>query len=848
MKDYEKFNSLNEVAYHAYYIPFCKNDRVREKYGIIDRNSSSLYTSLNGKWKIKEFSCPEEVDLLSAFDKEIKVPSVVQLNGYDFNNYLNLNFAMPVNPPFVSPKNPTYLYERFIDIKKSNKKYYINFEGVDSFFYLYVNKELVGYTSISHINHEFDITSYLVNGRNTIDVVVLKFSSGTYLECQDKLRMTGIFRDVYLLERPIKHITDYKINTSFDNGIGTLEFINKSKIDVKLSFMNKDYLVNKNESIIIKENVSPWSPSNPCLYEMVLEANDEVIYERIGFRKIEIKGNVFYFNDEAIKIKGVNRHDFTPKGGYTVSLEEMYKDLEVIKDLNCNAVRTSHYPNAPQFYELCNKLGILVLAEADLETHGATCYKTGYDLKLWQDFVEQGMFEEGIYLRHKSLVDIYKNFSCIFMWSLGNEASFGKDFFKGARYIRKNDSRPVHYEGLQNATKYYYTKLVDVVSMMYPSIETIKEKVINNKKETRPFIMCEYSHAMGNSCGDLKDYWDLINVHDNLMGGFVWEFKDHGLLLSGKYCYGGDFGDIINDGNFCIDGLVGPNREYKSSTYELKQIYSGKLNEDENVEVPNITYNDSKLEVSFDKKTAEIESIKVNGKETLKESVKLNVRRYIDNEMHNKWQYDAYKINHLNQYVTKCINEGNKHKFEGYLSSLGMEPLLRFEIEYSIIKNCLEIGFKYEISDYIEHLPRLGFEFIFNDSSDEFKYIGYGPYESYIDKHYASHYGLFENNSNENFYSYIRTQETGSHYNSNYVKINKLLEIVSRRPFSFSYNPYTTSEIINSKHYYDLKKTNKNVLCLDLFMRGVGTHSCGPELDQKYEGEKIASNHFKLYF
>ncbi len=852
MKDYETFKNLNEEKYHAYYIPFSIDDKPKRKYGIIDRYSSSKVLSLNGIWNIKEYERYEDVNILDSPKSEIKVPSCVQIEGYDQLMYINMRFPMPVNPPYVSPLNPTWHYSKEINInKKTRNSYYLTFLGVDSFFYLYVNKNLVGYASISHAIHEFDISKYLVNGTNIVDVVVLKLSAGTYLEAQDKLRFSGIFRDVYLVERPKKHITDYKIETDYVDGKGILRFINLSNLEINLEFNKKCYVVSKKATLeLFNIDCLPWSSENPNLYPLTLRANGEVIYEEIGFRSIKIEGNVFKFNHEAIKIKGVNRHDFSNKTGATVSLRDIYLDLKVIKSLGCNAIRTSHYPNSPEFYLLCDKMGLMVLAEADLETHGAAIYQTGYSRPLWQQFVEEGIFEEGIYLREKSLVDTLKNFTSIFMWSLGNESSFGHDFFKGSKYIRKTDSRPIHYEGLQNAKKYYYTKMVDVVSMMYPSLDKIKNEVLNNQKETRPFILCEYSHSMGNSNGDLVDYWELINNNPNMMGGFVWEFKDHGLLINGKYYYGGDFGEEFHDGNFCIDGLVNPDRTLKSNAYELRAVHLGKEEIKKEISIPSPELTDKKINVLFDDNTANIKQITYNNKQILLENTRINVNRYIDNEIPKQNQYrNSYYFDKLKQYVIYSNVNNNKYFYKGYLAALGMKPLLNYELNYVINNNCLEIEFNYEISDFANNIPRVGIEFILPKEFDKFSYIGYGPYESYIDKHLASDYGYYESNSKDNYFDYIMPQESGSHYNTDYVKIKDLVEIISDNSFSFSINPYKTKELVNAKHNYELKeKDNKVVLNLDLFMRGVGSQSCGPELALKYEGSKKGSNKFKLFF
>ena len=509
MKEFESFERIGTEPFRSYYIPFGENDRVKSKFGIIDRNSSSEFLSLDGVWKIKEYGNIDEVDISGNPTKEIPVPSCVQMHGFDRIQYLNSRYPFPVRLPKIPKENPCYHYRHTFTVnKQADKTYYLNFEGVDSAFYLYINGERVGYSQISHAISEFDVTPFIVDGENTIDVVVLKWCISTYLECQDKFRFTGIFRSVYILARPEKHITDYFIDTRLLNGDGVLSFENKSTVGITLKFNGITAFVSAKKSVrFTVKDVKTWTADTPNLYELVILSNGEKIIEKVGFREISIDGKVFKINGTAVKLKGVNRHDFNCKTGATVSLKDMFNDIMLMKQLSVNAVRTSHYPNCPEFYALCDKYGIFVMDEADLEMHGAATRLAGYDEKPWGEYAENLIFEKGIFDRHVALVERDKNRPSVIIWSLGNESSFGKAFFKGAKYIRRNSyGRPVHYESLQMANKkYYYTKFVDMVSMMYPSLEKIKKDVLDNPQETRPFVLCEYTHAMGNSCGDIGD-------------------------------------------------------------------------------------------------------------------------------------------------------------------------------------------------------------------------------------------------------------------------------------------------------------------------------------------------------
>jgi len=580
MKEFQKFDRIGTTPHRSYYIPFSENDIVRTKHGILDRTSSSRFTSLDGVWQIGQLAHVEDFDVNERLHETIPVPSCVQMHGYDQIQYLNSRYPFPVMLPHLPYENPCWHYRRTFNVKKQNgERYYVNFEGVDSAFYLYINGKFKGYSQISHATSEFDITELAIDGENTIDVLVLKWCISTYLECQDKFRFSGIFRNVYMLTRPEGHITDYKIETDYSGKDGILTFYNESENEIKIALEENTVIVPaKMKSVIVIPDVKLWTAEEPNLYSMTLLAKGEKIIESVGFRKVSIDGKVFKINDVPVKLKGVNRHDFNCETAATVSLDDLAKDVHLMKELNVNAVRTSHYPNSPEFYMLCDKFGIYVMDEADLETHGA-CRRDGrYDIPLWAEYVESDFFTQGITDRHVSLVERDKNRTCVIIWSLGNESSFGKAFFEGATYIKNRDkTRPIHYEGLQFADpKYYYSELVDMVSMMYPSFETIREKVLDNPEETRPFVMCEYTHAMGNSCGDIAEYWDMIYNNEQMLGAFVWEWADHGIKTEKGFLYGGDFNETEHDGNFCADGLLTPDRKLKSNALEMKAVYGGK--------------------------------------------------------------------------------------------------------------------------------------------------------------------------------------------------------------------------------------------------------------------------------
>ena len=856
MKEYESFKRIGTMPQRSYYIPFAPSDKVKTKYGITDRRSSTRFMSLDGVWQIKQHNNIEAADINEDLEKTIPVPSCVQMHGFDHIQYINYRFPIPVMPPYVPYENPCWHYRREFDLcKKDGERYYLNFEGVDSAFYLYINGEFMGYSQISHATSEFDITDLAKEGTNRIDVVVLKWCASTYLECQDKFRFSGIFRSVYILCRPEKHITDYKIETKLSGDDGVVIFKNESEVDISLAIEKQTALAKagKKCEITIK-NIKKWTAEEPNLYTLTLLGGDEKIIEKVGFREVTIDGCVFKINGEAVKLKGVNRHDFNPKTAATVTLANLVEDFTLMKELNVNAIRTSHYPNMPEFYQLCDYLGFYVMDEADLETHGAVAQHGIYKIETFKEFAENLLFEEGILQRHIALVERDKNRPSVIIWSLGNECCFGKSFFAGANYIRRRDNtRFVHFEGLQYSDeKYYYTELVDMVSMMYPSIDTIQEKVLNNPKETRPFVMCEYTHAMGNSCGDISDYWKLIYSNDQMMGGFVWEWADHAIKTRKGYLYGGDFGEREHDGNFCCDGLVSPDRKIKSGALEMKAVYGGKLKSevDNSISVPKSCGKAKKIEIEANEHTGELTSIKADGKEVLKTPMHLNITRYTDNDMHllNRWNAE-FRLSECKTHILSCKKSDNSYSFKGVLAANTVKPAVEFTLEYTINKNTLTVSTEYKIADYIKDMPRFGVEFGIDKAFDRFSYIGFGPTESYCDKHIATDYGYYESSADANYdKNYVTPQESGSHYMTKYLESKNLFSLTADKEFSFSYNPYTTEQLRDTKHAFELKENDFVNVCIDLAMRGVGSYSCGPELPERHEIPKQGKNVFKFVF
>ncbi len=599
---YEDLSVLHEntMPARAYFIPASKRmDNLVEH-----REESDRMQLLNGTWKFQYFNSIYDVQE-PFFEKdydtenfdEIQVPSVWQMAGYDTHQYTNIRYPFPFDPPYIPQDIPCGTYAHtFVYHKDENApKAFLNFEGVDSCFYVWINGSYVGYSQVSHMTSEFDITDLLRDGENSIAVLVMKWCDGSYLEDQDKFRMSGIFRDVYILKRPKQAISDYHIKTRIEDMLAKVEIEMKfySPLNVKISIEDRNGAVVAigsiaEEGTAVLEIASPelWNTENPYLYKLILETENEVIVDHIALRKIEIKDQVIYLNGQKIKFRGVNRHDSDPVTGFTINLEQITTDLTLMKQHNFNAIRSSHYPNAPFFYEMCDKYGFMVIDEADIEAHGPfMIYRkedTDYNrFKRWNEKIaDDPVWEEAIVDRVKLMVERDKNRFCIVMWSMGNESAYGCNFEKALEWTKNFDpDRITQYESARyrNYDETYDYSNLDVYSRMYPALSEIQEYL--DKDGSKPFLLVEYCHSMGNGPGDFEDYFQMIQDNDKMCGGFVWEWCDHaiahGTAENGKtiYAYGGDHGEEIHDGNFCMDGLVYPDRTVHTGLLEYKNVY-----------------------------------------------------------------------------------------------------------------------------------------------------------------------------------------------------------------------------------------------------------------------------------
>ena len=600
-KHYENIHVLHEntMPDRSYYIPASKVIENLEE----NREASDRFLLLNGMWKFKYYSSIYELtdrfyeeNFETADYKQVLVPGVWQNYGYDCWQYTNIRYPFPFDPPYVPCDNPcgTYVYDFDYSACKEAPKAYLNFEGVDSCFYVWVNGQYAGYSQVSHSTSEFDVTDFLREGKNRLAVLVLKWCDGSYMEDQDKFRSSGIFRDVYILKRPENGIFDYFIKTA--------QSVSEAQVDIELTYFNEPVLVEaklldaegalvasadtKGESIHMNiKNPVLWNAEQPYLYTLVLKSGGEVITEHVGIREISIINQVVCFNGKPIVFHGVNRHDSDSVTGPVISLEQMKKDLILMKRHNFNAIRSSHYPNVPYFYQLCDKYGFYVVDEADNESHGPSeiyyADNSGENkAKRWNEAIADNPdYIEATVDRVKRCVVRDKNRPCVVIWSMGNECAYGCTFEEALKWTKAyDDSRLTQYESARyhgDKRKYDFSNL-DLYSRMYPSLDEIKEHLDGGLD--KPLILIEYCHAMGNGPGDLEDYFQMFSKEEKLCGGFVWEWCDHAIAhgMPGeriKYYYGGDHGEKIHDGNFCMDGLVYPDRRPHTGLLEYKNVY-----------------------------------------------------------------------------------------------------------------------------------------------------------------------------------------------------------------------------------------------------------------------------------
>lgn len=930
---------------------------------------------LNGDWMFKYYPSVEDIEgnfaetdfSLEDF-KTIPVPGCWQMHGYDYNQYTNANYPFPNDPPYIPDMNPCGAYVTtfcITDELLADKRLFLNFEGVDSCYYLWINGKFTGYSEVSHSTSEFEITDMVTLGVNELKVLVFKWCTGSYLEDQDKFRMSGIFRDVYIIVRPEEFIRDFTINTEIledGSAIVGVSVDMTAKLPVNCILYDAsgrkigEAKIVRGRARIIVETPILWNAENPYLYELLISTPEENIIQYVGIKNIKIENGRFLLNGQLIKCKGVNRHDSNAYTGYTISKEQVMADMKLMKQHNINAIRTSHYPNAPWFTELCDKYGFYVIAESDIEMHGTRRTKGREPFMV----CNESPYREAILDRVRKNVIRDKNRPCVIMWSLGNEAGYGKNFELAGRWVKKYDpSRPVHYESVRWDPK-DARDITDVYSRMYASTEEIDEYFADDKVK-KPYVLCEFVHAMGNGPGDIEDYYERIYKYDGMIGGFVWEWCDHGIYMGkapdGKdmFYYGGDSGEYPHDDNFCMDGLIYPDRRPHTGLLELcnvtrpvrAKLVEGDINKgirltnmldftnlkdavtikcevvaDGNKEVFNVaapdvlphesavikldkvlieadnfyvrliysqavsshfvsagrelgfdqfiiseTKNDftpvlvkdrsfgvseteksviiksDRFEYVFGKREGLWLSLVNSGHAVIDAPVKYNIfRAPTDNDRNIVWKWKQADYEHICTKVTEFAYKKTDTAViinaKLRIAPMSQAKLLLLETTWTVYADGTIdfelIGSKNE--SYI-FLPRFGLRMSMPKSFSKVVYNGYGPYESYSDKHRASWLGTFESSVSDLHEDYIKPQENGNHYGCRFMEITDgelKMRIEGDAPFEFNASNYTIEELASKKHNYELVEADSVTLCVDYRQSGVGSNSCGPELLNQY--------------
>lgn len=600
--------SFNTAKSHVTFVPYDSEAKAVKN----NAGESALYLSLNGKWKFKLSDNYTQVPpgfYQPGFDASswslIEVPSTWEVQGYSYPVYTNIPYEFysknPLPPHVPHEYNPvgTYLTEFSVPESFKGKNVFIHFGAVKSFLYIWLNGKYIGFSKDSKTPAEFDLTPYLKQGNNTLALQVFRWSDGSYLECQDMWRMSGINRDVFIYARPQTNVRDFfargNLKDNYTSGnleidilFNTLSAEEAKNYKLQINLYEKNNIAKPVSSDIIPlgsvagldslryekriPQAKKWTAETPDLYILTLTLLDqngnciESLSNRIGFRTSEIKNGLLLINGVAVKLKGVNRHEFDPIKGHVIPREMMLLDVQLMKKNNINAVRTCHYPNDPYWYELCDEYGLYVIDEANIESHGM-----GYDLN--RTLGNNPIWENAHIDRTRRMVERDKNHPSVIIWSLGNEAGNGCNFQATYKWIKTRDlSRPVQYERAGHEWN------TDIFCPMYEDVQSLLDYA--SKKQEKPLIQCEYAHAMGNSTGNLVDYWDAIDNNEQLQGGFIWDWVDQGLQKfdsTGRiyWAFGGDFGpkDVPSDGNFCTNGLVFPDRKPHPGLSEVKKVY-----------------------------------------------------------------------------------------------------------------------------------------------------------------------------------------------------------------------------------------------------------------------------------
>lgn len=983
---YEDLTQLHvgTLSNRAYYMPCANAAEAREQPAV-----SSRCQLLSGDWAFRYYACAQE--LPEAFweaDQDpqavtLPVPSVWQNHGFDRHQYTNVNYPFPYDPPFVPEDNPCGVYRRTFSLPEpGGDRLYLNFEGVDSCYFVWINGAFVGFSQVSHSTSEFDVTDFVQAGENRLCVLVFKWCAGSYFEDQDKFRMSGIFRDVYLLRRPAAHIHDFTVTTPLcedcTRGEIRVHWDATAPLAVTCTLLAPDgsrlasQTSDTGEAAFTLDAPALWSAEHPVQYTLLLETAGETIAQRVGVCRVEVKDGVVLWNGAPVLFRGVNRHDSDPVTGYAISREQALRDLRLMKEHNINAIRTSHYPNAPWFPQLCAEYGFYMIAEADVESHGAQMVVGPQD---WTHkfcaLAQDTRFGAMVLDRVQRCVMRDKNCAAVAMWSLGNESGYGVNFEAAGRWVKQTDpTRLLQYESSIYHSEGYVNdvSMLDVYSRMYPGTDFIDDYFADPETAKTPMVLCEYVHAMGNGPGDIEDYYARMRKYPGFCGGFVWEWCDHAIYMGRtadgrpKYFYGGDFGEFPHDGNFCMDGLVYPDRtphtglrEYKnvirparavweqngvrltneldftdlsayltveysltkngdclaSGTLELPAIaphtsafvpltlpepdsgrwyltltYRQKADApltkaghvlgfdqllllDAPEALPELTAGAVRVQetpaafvvegetfrYAFSRRTGLMCEAAVQNRALLTRPMEWNLwRAPTDNDcgISYAWREAGYDRAQPRVYAMTAAVENGLAVVTAELSlaAVARQRILTMTVKWTIGADgraALEVDADRDTQ--MAFLPRFGVRLFLPAALNRFAYRGFGPYESYVDKHHASQYGWYASSVAAQHENYLKPQENGSHTGCDNAAVTAAdgfgWRATSRQPFAVNVSPYTQEELAKKAHAYELEPCGETVWCLDVQQSGVGSNSCGPELLKAYRLD-AAKLHFAL--
>ena len=956
----------------AYFIPF-----ENEEKSSGGREDSAYFTSLCGQWDFAFFKNAAKLDIeKDGFPSTvdcgdiIDVPGNWQLclgRGYDVPNYINQDYPYPVDPPHIPDVVPCGFYrKKTVFCKKEGKKYFLNFEGVSSCFYLWVNGTFAAYSQVSHATATVDITDLLAGGENTFEVLVVKHCDGSYFEDQDFFRLSGIFREVYIVERDPIYIKDIDLDITVGEDLtsASLRAIITGADRFSFRLVSPDgKTVCEGENTIDESIANPllWNYETPFLYKLFIHSDSEYICLPVGFKRFEIKNSAVLLNGRKVKAKGVNRHDFNPETGYWVTPAQMLRELYSLKRANVNTIRTSHYPNDPRFPEMCDRLGFMVVDEADLETHGMGYNFGDWYWDYWSHLTDSPEYEEACVDRAKLLYERDKNHVCVIMWSLGNESGCGENHRKMAAYIRsRRKDAVIHYENArleyQERVGRDFTDISDVESRMYASLGYLKEYLADDNLK-KPFFYCEYVDSM--STGEIEKHWQGFENNDKYFGGCVWEYGDHAVNAGTKekpaYRYGGDFGDYPNDNIYCLDGLVYPDRTERPGYYDMKKAYqpfditfeNGKITvfnkrfftdfsdlyiawtvekngvvtlegKTENTAIPPrgtavytlfentasdclttlnvyvrqkqatewaqkdyetgfaqfilcdkavgynpagehaVTFAETRTGIdvtcgsvrySFDRITGRISQISLGDKSLLCEpfSFKImraatyNTKHYLDIWSRARYEHIAQKT-----YCVDVAKDGENVVISSRISlaSPAMPPAVRADVTYTFSPDgSVTVKTDAKVTGNAPPLPRFGLSIVMPESFSAVRYLGFGPVESYAERHSAARLSLFETTPQADYEHYIKPQECSSHYSTRFASVTDGahgLAFYSQKPLCFRAIPYDDSTLHSTLHDDELPELHKTFVSLDYKIHASVTGEPGEYPERVFDDKEFS--------